>query len=95
MLNLPGNPPQGSCSSTSDTQEDLAFRPVLDGFLRRKELAQQLGLSPRTIDRWQALRQGPPRVCVGRTVLYRIEAVRLWLQMHEEQLKTSFCRKRR
>jgi len=41
---------------------------VLDGFLRRQELAQQLGLSPRTIDRWEALRKGPPRVCVGRTI---------------------------
>jgi predicted DNA-binding transcriptional regulator AlpA len=62
---------------------------ILSGFLRREELAQQLGLSPRTIDRWEALRIGPPRCCVGRTVLYRIEAVRQWLQTREEDRYAS------
>jgi predicted DNA-binding transcriptional regulator AlpA len=92
MTNLPGNLPN---ESSSDSQQNPAFHPVLDGFLRREELAQQLGLSPRTIDRWQALRLGPPRVCVGRTVLYRVEAVRRWLQTCEQQLETSPSRKRR
>ena len=60
--------------------------PVLDGFLRRNELAAQLGLSPRTIDRWHALRQGPPRVRLGRTVFYSINSVREWLRTKEQQV---------
>ena len=58
---------------------------VLEGFLRRDELALQLGLSPRTIDRWQAFREGPPRVRIGRTIFYNIESVREWLRSHEQQ----------
>jgi predicted DNA-binding transcriptional regulator AlpA len=101
MLKLQQDPPQEPCTSGCDVRKPNNPAPtlegsiVLEGFLRREELAQQLGLSPRTIDRWQALRQGPPRVCVGRTVLYRVEAVRQWLQMREQQLETSFSRNRR
>ena len=56
---------------------------LLEGFLRRDQLAQELGISPRTIDRWEALRIGPPRVCVGRTILYNIQSVREWLLSSE------------
>jgi predicted DNA-binding transcriptional regulator AlpA len=58
---------------------------VLQGYLRREELAQQLGRSTRTIDRWEALRQGPPRITVGRTILYNIESVREWLSAMERR----------
>lgn len=58
---------------------EASVQLVLDGFLRRKDLAKQLGVSPRTIDRWEALRQGPPRVRVGRTILYSIQSARYWL----------------
>jgi predicted DNA-binding transcriptional regulator AlpA len=84
-------------SGTSPTNPQNSVRPelspsassVLQGFLRRDELAKHLGLSPRTIDRWQALRDAPPRIHVGRTVLYRIEAVREWLQSKEHQASTG------
>jgi predicted DNA-binding transcriptional regulator AlpA len=52
---------------------------ILNGYLRREELARQFGLSTRTIDRWEALRIGPPRVHIGRTILYNVESVREWL----------------
>src|ERR1017187_10466731 len=76
----------------SDSQDKPNVRLVLEGFLRREELAHQLGLSPRTIDRWEALRMGPPRVSVGRTILYNIESVREWLVSQERQ---AFPAKRR
>jgi hypothetical protein len=44
------------------SQEILSDQLVLAGYMRREELAQRLGVSPRTIDRWQTLRCGPPRV---------------------------------
>jgi predicted DNA-binding transcriptional regulator AlpA len=79
------DPPQESCAPLFDPQVKPLAPLVLEGFLRREELAQQFGLSPRTIDRWEALRAGPPRVRVGRTILYRIEAVREWLLSREQQ----------
>lgn len=56
---------------------------LLEGYLRRRELAQQLGVSPRTIDRWHSLRNGPPRIAIGRTILYNLNSVRGWLQGRE------------
>jgi predicted DNA-binding transcriptional regulator AlpA len=68
---------------------------LLDGYLRRNELAQQLGVSPRTIDRWQTLRCGPPRVAIGRTILYNLDSVRQWLRSKEESATSGTSRKRR
>lgn len=69
----------------SDPQVKPLAPLILEGFLRREELAEQFGLSPRTIDRWEALRIGPPRVSVGRTILYNMQSVREWLLSREQQ----------
>lgn len=47
------------------------------------ELAGQLGVSERTLSRWFRLRKGPPRVKVGRRVLYRQTAIGDWLSRQE------------
>jgi predicted DNA-binding transcriptional regulator AlpA len=78
-------PPQELCEPLSDPQVKPLTSLVLEGFLRREQLAQQFGFSPRTIDPWEALRKGPPRVCVGRTILYKIQSVREWLSSQEQQ----------
>jgi predicted DNA-binding transcriptional regulator AlpA len=83
MSNSPLNLPQEPCTPHSDSQP--LPKLVLEGYLRREELAQQLRISPRTIDRWEALRIGPPRVCVGRTILYQTQSVREWLNSREQQ----------
>jgi excisionase family DNA binding protein len=56
---------------------------VLNDYLTSEQLAQQLGVSLRTVARWHALRQGPPRTRVGRRVLYRLDSVKTWLTKHE------------
>jgi predicted DNA-binding transcriptional regulator AlpA len=84
MSDLLHDPPEKSCTPNSDQHDKPLAALVLDGFLRREQLAQLFGLSPRTIDRWEALRIGPPRVCVGRTILYNIESVREWLRSREQ-----------
>jgi len=56
---------------------------ILEGFLTREQLAAELGKSLRTIDRWEVRRIGPPRVIVGRTIWYRAESVRSWLESCE------------
>ena len=85
MPELPLNSLQDPCTPSLDFQNTTATPYILDGFLRREELARQFGLSSRTIDRWEALRIGPPRVCVGRTILYQIQSVREWLISREQQ----------
>ncbi len=70
--------------SLDDSRQEPSARLVLEGFISREQLAQQFGLSLRTIDRWEALHKGPPRLCVGRTVLYNVESVREWLMLREK-----------
>ncbi len=57
---------------------------VLAEYLSRDELAKQLSRCPRTLDRWDSLKIGPPRTIIGRRVLYRRAAVQEWLLSHEE-----------
>lgn len=54
------------------------------------EVAELLGVSTRTLSRWHALRMGPPRSKVGRTVLYRKAAVDDWLKANEIQPTRTF-----
>jgi predicted DNA-binding transcriptional regulator AlpA len=53
-------------------------------YIRRDELAHQLGKHERTLYRWEELRQGPPTTRIGGVVYYRIAAVRQWLQSCEQ-----------
>jgi AraC-like DNA-binding protein len=62
-------------------------RPALlgDEFLTPEALARELHISPRTLARWHVERVAPPRIAIGRTVIYRRDAVRNWLLEREEQ----------
>jgi hypothetical protein len=53
---------------------------ILAGYLSKSRLAEELGTTTRTIDRWHTLRIGPPRVSVGRKVLHRRDSVRTWAE---------------
>ena len=87
--------PQVSCLPPSNPQNQIPTPLVLDGYLRREELTQQFGLSPRTIDGVEALRKGPPRVCIGRTILYKVESVRDWLDSSEGRMGSAIKIQRR
>jgi hypothetical protein len=58
---------------------------ILDGYITRQDLAAAINKSVRTIDRWDVHRVGPPRVVVGRTILYRVDSVRAWLESREQR----------
>jgi predicted DNA-binding transcriptional regulator AlpA len=60
---------------------------VLEGYIREADLAKQLRRSVRTLQRLTARRLGPPRIKIGRSVYYKIESVRAWLEQQEEQRK--------
>ncbi|MDF3419968.1 helix-turn-helix domain-containing protein [Sulfitobacter sp. KE29] len=53
-------------------------------------VAELLGVSRRTLSRWHALRVGPARCKIGRTVLYRRDALEAWLEANETQPVTTF-----
>ena len=57
--------------------------PILADYLSHAELAKQLKKSERTLDRWHALRMGPPRTLIGRDIYYRRDAVKRWLESQE------------
>lgn len=52
---------------------------ILTGFVSKERLAEEFGVSPRTIERWIRLRFLPPPVRLGRTTLYHVETVRMHL----------------
>lgn len=64
----------------------LRIGPDLIEFFREDELAEQLRVTVRTLRRWHALRIGPPRTVVSRSIYYRKQAVLEWLLAKEERL---------
>jgi predicted DNA-binding transcriptional regulator AlpA len=62
----------------------FAAGTLLSQYLSPAQLAHQLGVCKRTLDRWHAARTGPPRVTIGRKPLYRREAVEQWLLRREK-----------
>jgi hypothetical protein len=57
---------------------------ALDDLVDRVKAARLLSVSPRTLDRWHLLRQGPPRIRYGAQVRYRRTAIAEWLLRHEQ-----------
>ncbi len=51
--------------------------------LDRQAAATFLGVSPRTLDRWHLLREGPPRIALGRKIRYRRAALEQWILTRE------------
>ncbi len=47
--------------------------------LSSSDAAKILNVSIRTLGRWARLRKGPPRIKVGRTIYYRMDAIDQWL----------------
>jgi excisionase family DNA binding protein len=65
---------------------------VLAEYMTPEELASELGICKRTLDRWHSGRTGPPRINVGRKPLYRRSAVAEWLRSRErnfDELKSA------
>ena len=87
MLKFQKSTPQVPPKSPSDPPNKPRVSLVLEGFLSREELAREFRLTTRTLDRLEALRQGPPRVYFGRMILYKAESVREWLRSREQEMK--------
>ena len=44
---------------------------ILDEYISPEQLALELNISTRTLDRWHSVREGPPRTRLGKRILYR------------------------
>jgi hypothetical protein len=56
---------------------------LLEGWLTRDRVAEEIGVSVDTLQRWETRRIGPPCVRIGRKVLYRADGFRQWLIRRE------------
>jgi hypothetical protein len=56
---------------------------LLSDYLDKDQAATELGICGRTLDRWHVLGEGPPRVTMGRRILYRRSSLTAWLAARE------------
>lgn len=82
------------CLLHSLAMENAQVAPLVKlDYLEPAELARELDVSERTIHRWHVLRIGPPRVAIGRKILYRRASVIEWLESQETRQGRASGRK--
>ena len=52
-------------------------------YVTAERLANMLGVTARTLARWNAARIGPPKISIGKTALYDVSKVPGWLASRE------------
>jgi hypothetical protein len=55
----------------------------LDDYFTPAQLAQEIEVCVKTLERWRADNEGPPITKIGRTILYRKASVVRWLVARE------------
>lgn len=93
-----------AAASVGSTASEAKDNPAADGdrviiiagklYFTKRGLARELKKSERTIARWDALLIGPPRIVVGRMVLYDVDKIPAWLARHEREPLPSAGRRR-
>ena len=63
---------------TSTTESEMIIGT--GRFVNEKSVASMLGCSRRTLSRWRAAGEGPPRKKVGRKLYYDLDKLREWLE---------------
>lgn len=64
-------------------------------FYTEDGLAAALDKSTRTLKRWHDLRIGPPRISIGKTILYPVEGTGEWLLAQAQEPPAQRRRSRR
>jgi hypothetical protein len=57
---------------------------TIDGLLSETQAASALGVKFTTLRNWSVLRQGPPRIRIGKKIFYRLDALTAWVQEQEK-----------
>jgi hypothetical protein len=68
---------------------------LLADWISREDLAEELMVKPDTLARWEARREGPPCMRIGRKVYYRRCSVEQWLLSREQSQPVRQRRGRR
>jgi hypothetical protein len=63
-------------------------------YITADRLANTLGVTVRTLCRWDAARIGPPKVKICKTILYNLESIAVWLASRETEPVRVSRRKR-
>ncbi|EJW11722.1 hypothetical protein A33M_2919 [Rhodovulum sp. PH10] len=59
--------------------------PLLEGYLTRPELARELGVHTKTVERYESQPNGLPSVTIGGRKYYRRTAVLAWIESRERK----------
>ena len=81
--------PKSSAESLVDAEVPQHTTPeadpiMLSEYFTEESLGHELGITDRTLRRWEAERRGPPRTVVARRVYYRKSAFFHWLLSQEK-----------
>ncbi len=70
----------------TEQKPESASEPLnlLADWISRDQLAQELGVTPDTLARWEVRRLGPPCTPIGRKMLYRRASVQDWIRAQEQ-----------
>ena len=82
-------------SETMTCDANEAPPNLLAEWISRENLARELMVKPDTLSRWEARREGPPCMRIGRKVFYRRSSVEEWLLSREQSRPTPKGRNRR
>lgn len=82
-------------SETMALEHETASQGLLADWISRDQLAQELMVTADTLSRWEARREGPPCMRVGRKVFYRRSSVEDWLLSREQSQPVRQRRGRR
>lgn len=66
---------------------------LLSDYLTQDQLAEALGVVPRTLRRYQNEPNGLPFTTIGGRRLYRLESVQRWLERREHQPNPTRARR--
>lgn len=77
LRTIPRDKPTGSGHS-SEPRRILGRTYATPG-----QLANLIGVSRRTLTRWDDARTGPPRIKIGNTILYDLDRLNQWLESQE------------
>lgn len=58
---------------------------LLSDHISPAQLADELGITVRTLDRWRAFGTAPPVTKIGKRVYYRRNAIAEWLKSREQK----------
>lgn len=67
----------------------MSEQSILDEYQTEEDLASELGICVKTLQRWRADKMGPPVTRLGRRILYRRVSVRTWLAARENIIRSA------